>query len=301
GSKILKRSQDHQGSGGHPVNDNSTYTVALLLFELETTHCREDIDKLSVHELQAFVRSRVSNRLTRNRTELLRLAQEAWNKPRALRSNAVAPGELQDRAGFDKLTRDGLCMWIKISEWTRANASMNRADLIDIARRIQSYPALVRSPSLTFDKVRSREDLSRLSKASLQKWILSRGYTVDTLTIEAALNHPYTVWDHIKGVVGAHGAKGNSSPVEIKKISSARKKAKKVKNGSELSSMKKVQLFDAIVFHELVVPGNYRHKKKDKSVVLELAENVWDYLKDGRPLPDLLRIRTRLNVIQTWG
>ena len=26
--------------------------------------------------------------------------------------------------------------------------------------------------------------------------------------------------------------------------------------------------------------------------MLELAENVWDYLEDGGPLPDLLRIRT---------
>lgn len=42
----------------------------------------------------------------------------------------------------------------------------------------------------------------------------------------------------------------------------------------------------------LVVPGNYRHKKQDKPIVLELAENVWDYLEDGGPLPDLLRIRT---------
>ncbi len=110
--------------------------------------------------------------------------------------------------------------------------------------------------------------------------------------MEETLNHAYTVWDHVEGVVDAHEAKGNSSAVELKKISSAKKKVKKVKNRSELSSMNKVQLFDRIVSHELVVPENYRHKKQEKSIVLELAENVWDYLEDGGPLPDLLRIRT---------
>ncbi len=89
--------------------------------------------------------------------------------PRVVRSNAVAPGELQDSADFDKLTRDSLRIWIKSSGWTRGTASIKRADLIDLARRIQSNPTLVRSTSLTFDKVRSREDLLRLSKASLQK------------------------------------------------------------------------------------------------------------------------------------
>lgn len=238
------------------------------------------------------MRSRVSNRLTRDRTELLSLAYKAWNKPRVIHNNAVIPGELQDSTDFDKLIRDGLRIWIKFSGWTRGANSIKRADLIDLARRIQSNPTLVHSTSLTFDKVRSREDLPRLSKASLQKWIRSRGYTVDTLTMEETLNLAYTVWDHVEGVVDAHEAKGSSLAVEIKKISSAKKEVKKVKNRSELSSMNKVQLFDWIVSHEVVVPGNYRHKKQDKSSVLELAENVWDFLEDGGPLPNLLRIRT---------
>ena len=64
---------------------------------------------------------------------------------------------------------------------------------VDLARRIQSNPTLVHSTSLTFDKVRPYEDLPRLSKASLQTWIRSRGYTMDTLTMEETLNHAYTV------------------------------------------------------------------------------------------------------------
>ena len=56
--------------------------------------------------------------------------------------------------------------------------------------------------------------------------------------------------------------------------------------------MNKVQLFDWIVSHGLVVPGEYRHKKQEKYIVLKLAEIVWDYLEDGGPFPDLLRIET---------
>ena len=109
---------------------------------------------------------------------------------------------------------------------------------------MQSNPTLVHSTSLAFDKVRSREDLPRLSKASLPKWIRSRGYTMDTLTMEETLNHAYTVWDHVEGVVDAHEAKGNGLAAEIKKISFAKNEVKKVENRSELSSMNKVQLFD---------------------------------------------------------
>ena len=90
---------------------------------------------------------------------------------------------------------------------------MKRADLIDLASRIQSNPTLVHSTSLTFDKVRSREDLPQLSKAGLQKRIRSRGYTMDTSTMDETLNHAHTVWDHVEGVVDAHEAQGNSLAV----------------------------------------------------------------------------------------
>ena len=238
------------------------YRRTLIDFEPKTIHSREDVDKLSTSELQAFVRSKPSNRLNTNRTKLRSLAHKAWNKLRVVRSNAIAPEELQDSADFDKLPTDGLRIWIKSSGWTRGTASMKRADLIDLARRVQSNPALVRSTSPTFDKVRSREDLLRLSKASLRKWIRSRGYTVDTLTVEETLNHAYTVWNHVEGVVDAHEAKGNSSAVKLKKINSAKKEVKKVKNRSELISTNKVQLFDWIVSHELVVPENYDTRRR---------------------------------------
>ena len=77
--------------------------------------------------------------------------------------------------------------------------------------------------------------------------------------MEETLTHAYTVWDHVEGVADDHEVKGNNSAVEIKKISSAKKEVKKVKNRSEVSSMNKVQLFDWIVSHELVVPENHRH------------------------------------------
>ena len=92
------------------------YRRTFVDFEPETIHCREDVHKLSVHELQAFVRSRVSNRLTRDRTELLSLACNAWNKPRFIHRNAVIPGELQDSNDFEKLTRDGLRIWINFRD-----------------------------------------------------------------------------------------------------------------------------------------------------------------------------------------
>jgi hypothetical protein len=41
----------------------------------------------------------------------------------------------------------------------------------------------------------------------------------------------------------------------------------------------------------IVIPRDFRATEK-KPVILELAENIWDYVKDGKSLPGNVQIRT---------
>jgi len=61
--KWLKDPQEFQRPPGFRLTPRGRqqhkYRRTLVDFEPETIHSREDVDKLSVHESQAFVRSRV--------------------------------------------------------------------------------------------------------------------------------------------------------------------------------------------------------------------------------------------------
>jgi len=262
--------------------------------EQETVQSREDLGKLSTHELKAFVRPRVLGGLPQNKIELLSLAQEAWNKPKTVRSNIITPEELQYSADLDRLSKDGLRTWIQSRGWTRSTDRMKRVGLLDLARRILGNPDIVHSTPLMSNKVQSREDLKRLSKHSLATWIHSRGYGVTSrrsASKEEVLDQACAVWDYLESVPHVREARANGPTAKQKQLNFATKEIKNIKTRSDLTSMKKDELFDWIRSQGIVIPRDFRATEK-KPVILELAENIWDYVKDGKSLPGNVQIRT---------
>ena len=111
----------------------SRYRIANI--GLEAVQSQADLSRLSKEDLQAFVRSRVAVGCSRkNISDLLSLAQEAWTKPKPVRSKTITPEELRPSADLGELSKDDLRKWCQSRGWTRSNRSMKRADLVDLAR-----------------------------------------------------------------------------------------------------------------------------------------------------------------------
>jgi len=253
--------------------------------EYETIQLREGLSRLSTQGLEAFVRSRVPSGLPQNRIELLSLAQEAWNKPKTVRSNIVTPKKLQHSANLDRISKDSLRTYTRSRGWTRSTDKMKRVGLLDLARRIQDNPDIVHSTTLMPNKVRSREDCKRLSKDSLVTWIHSRGYGVTSrrsASKEELLDQACVVWDHLESVFDVREAKANGLTAKQKQLNFATKEIKNIKTRSDLTSMKKDELFDWMRFRGIVIARDFRAREK-KSIILELAYNTWNYMKDGIP------------------
>ena len=97
------------------------------------------------------------------------------------------------------------------------------------------------------------------------------------------------VWVHLESFFDDRGARAKDPTPKQKRLSFAAKEIKNPKTRSDLISMNTSELSKWIRSQEIVIPGN---QAKKKHLVLELAEKIWDAVKDTKSLPENLRIRS---------
>jgi hypothetical protein len=250
--------------------------------------CSADLDGLSKDGLQTWIQSRGWTRGTTRmkRAELLDLARRIWDNPEIVRQ------EVRSRADLDRLSNKGLQTWVQSQGWVRSVIDIRKAERLDLARRIWDNSDIAHSTPITPDEVRSHEDLERLSKNGLHTWILSRDYGVTAFkstSREELLDQAGAVWDHLESFSDDRGARPKDPTAKHKKLNFAAKEIKTPKTRSDLISMNGSELSDWIRSQGFVIQGN---QAKKKHLVLELAEKIWDAVKDGKPLPENVRIRT---------
>jgi hypothetical protein len=279
-----------------------------LCIKPEAIQSREDLSRLSLANLLIFIRSRgySVNEHGKNKIEIQDLAREAWDKTSIVRSGTITPKEVRTRADLDGLTGKDLRIWIRSQGWARALIGMNGAGRLDLAWRIWDNPDITHSYPIVPDEVRSRKDLERLSKNGLKSWILSRDHEVtkhSSSSKEELLDQARAVWDYLEGFSDDRGARFKGTIATQEKLNFVAKKIKTFKTPkarSDLVNMKRDELLDWIRSQAIVIPVN---QTKNKHLALELAKTTWDAVKDGKPLPENVRIRTssrtRLDLIPT--
>jgi len=254
----------------------------------EEVRCMTDLGGLSIYGLRRWIKSKGWTRRVAGikSAELLELARRIWNNPEIVRH------EVCSRVDLDEMPREHLRTWIRSRGWARDTQKIRKQGLLDLARRIWDNKESFDNIPPALNKVQSREDLEKLSKRTMSKWIRSHGYVVaayDTLSKEQLLNQACKVWDHLKSTMDYSDDRAEDLKPKQREPTRAIKDSKIPKTCSDLAKMNVNELPKWIRSQGVIIPG----LQWTRELLLPLAEKVWAALNDGQPLPkDVRMIRT---------
>ena len=171
------------------------------------------------------------------------------------------------------MPREYLRTWIRSREWARDSQKILKKGLLGLARRIWDSEESFDNIPFALNKVQSRENLEKLSKRTMSKWIRSHGYVVaayDTLSKEQLLSQACKVWDHLKSTIDYSNDRAEDLRLKQREPTRALKDFKIPKICSDLAKMNVNELAKWIRSQGVIIPG----LQWTRELLIPLAEKV---------------------------